>query len=100
MLDRSKEKKLRIEEVALAIGVSCKTINNWYWYKRENPDSRLATLLPDYIQDGERQARYWRQSDIWKLLDFKSKIPRGRAGIMGGITQKYYHKRKDKENVS
>jgi hypothetical protein len=94
-----KEKLLRIEEVALTIGVSCKTINNWYWFKREHPDSKLASLLPDYIQDGDRQLRQWRQSDIWKLLEFKNSIPRGRGGIMGDITQRYYAKRKENNNV-
>ena len=93
------EKMLRIEEVAMATGVSVKTLNNWYWFKREHPEDKLANLLPAYEQEGERQTRRWKQSDIWKLLEFKSKIPKGRNGIMGDITQKYYRKRK-KEHES
>jgi hypothetical protein len=97
----SSERLLKLEEVAILIGSSGKSINNWYWFKRENPDHKLAKLLPDFIQDGERQTRKWRRSDIWKLVEFKSKIPTGRNGVMGSVTQRYYHKKaKKKENVN
>lgn len=92
-----REKRLRIEEVAIATGVSTKTLNNWYWFKREHPNNKYARLLPEFEQEGERQTRYWKQSDIWKLMEFKSKIPHGRNGIMGTVTQKYYHKGKKKD---
>ena len=101
MITKQNEKLLRVEEVAISLGVSVKTINNWYWFRRENPDHKLAKLLPDFIQEGERQTRKWKQSDIWKLLEFKSKIPTGRNGVMGSVTQRYYHKKtKEKENVN
>ena len=90
------EKLLRLEEVAVLLGCSSKSINNWYWFRRENPDNEYAKLLPDYIQEGLRQTRYWKLSDIPKLREFKLSIPQGRGGIMGSITQKYY--RKDKKN--
>lgn len=89
---------LKIEEVAILIGSSSKSINNWYWFKRENPDDEYAKILPDYIQEGARQTRYWRESDIWKLIEFKQSIPMGRNGIMGSITQKYY-KKKEEDNI-
>ena len=92
-----KDRLLRIEEVAICVGVSAKTINNWYWFKKSNPDNKLAKLLPDYVQAGERQIRRWHQSDMWKLIDFRSKVPHGRKGVMGSITQKYYHKNKEKQ---
>ena len=91
------ERLLKLEEVAVLIGSSCKSINNWYWFRRENPDNEYAQMLPDYIQEGARQTRYWKESDIWKLIEFKNSIPQGRNGIMGSVTQKYY--RKDKEDV-
>lgn len=91
-------KLLRVEEVALSVGVSVKTINNWYWFKRDNPENELAQLLPEYIQDGPRQTRMWKQADLWKLVEFRSRIPIGRNGIMGSITQKYYHKNKGETN--
>ncbi len=96
-LTSSNERLLKLEEVAILIGSSGKSINNWYWFKRENPDNEYAKLLPDFVQDGPRQTRYWKESDIWKLLEFKQAIPQGRNGIMGSITQKYYRK-KEEEN--
>lgn len=86
------DRLLKIEEVAVLIGSSVKTINTWYAWKRENPDHELAKLLPEYTQTGERQLRLWKQEDIYALLEFKSKIPQGRNGIMGSVTQKYYKK--------
>lgn len=83
---------LKLEEVAILIGSSCKSINNWYWFKREFPDNEYAQMLPDYIQEGRRKTRYWKESDVWKLLQFKQSIPQGRNGIMGAITQRYYNK--------
>lgn len=95
-----KERLLKLEEVAILIGSSGKSINNWYWFKRENPENEFSRMLPDYLQDGQHQTRYWKESDIWKLVEFKQMIPKGRNGIMGSVTQKYYHnKRSDDENV-
>lgn len=91
------ERLLKLEEVALRVDVSFKTINNWYMFRKQNPDNEYAKMLPDFIQSGARQTRYWRESDIWKLIEFKQAIPQGRNGIMGDITQKYYRK-KDNEN--
>lgn len=89
---------LKLEEVAILIGSSGKSINNWYWFKRENPDNEYAKMLPDYIQEGSRQTRYWNEHDIWKLIEFKQCIPKGRNGIMGSVTQKYYHKETETKN--
>ena len=81
--------KLKIYEVAMLVGVSYRTIENWYMWKRKNPKHELAKLIPDFQQDGERQIRYWKQSDIPKLIEFKNSIPHGRNGILGDVTQKY-----------
>lgn len=86
------DRLLRLEEVAILIGSSGKSINNWYMFKKQYPDNAYAKILPDFIQEGERQTRYWKESDIWKLIKFKGSIPQGRNGVMGSITQKYYHK--------
>lgn len=82
------EKLLRIEEVALLVGASTQTINNWYRWKKKNPEHQLAKLLPDYIQEGNRQMRFWKNSDIWSIVEFKNNIPHGRNGILGDITQR------------
>lgn len=89
---------LKIEEVAVLLGVSVKTINNWYWFKRENPDDEFAKILPNYIQEGERQTRYWRFEDLIDLQEFKKYIPRGRNGVMSKVTQKYLKNKKENEN--
>lgn len=90
----SKKKKkevklLTLEEVALTIGVSIYTINVWYKFKRTNPENEIAQMLPDYVQNGGRQKRYWKESEIYKFLQFKENLPHGRNGIMGEVTQKY-----------
>lgn len=95
MAELKDERLLKLEEVAVIIGSSVKSINNWYWFKRENPDNEYARMLPDYIQEGARQTRYWKESDIWKLVAFKQAIPQGRGGIMGSVTQKYYNAKKE-----
>ena len=87
------EKMYKIGEVALLIGVSEKTINFWYGWKRTNPDNDLVKFLPEYITVGQYRTRYWRDSDIWKLIKFKSNVPKGRNGIMGDVTQKSYRKK-------
>ena len=87
-----KERLYKIEQLAVILDVSVKTINNWYWYKRENSDDELAKLLPDYIQESARSTRYWKESDIEQLIKFKLAVPKGRYGVMGSITQRYYKK--------
>lgn len=89
---------LRIEEVAIAVGVSVKTINNWYWYKREFPDAELAKMLPEYHQEYPTAPRYWDKKDVFALLEFKKRIPTGRNGVMGAVTQKYCKRKKEEEN--
>lgn len=94
----SEKQELRIEEVAILIGSSVQSINNWYRFKKGNPDNELCKILPDFIQAGERQTRYWKSSDIWKLIEFKNTIPHGRNGIMGSVTQKYCRKETDSDS--
>ena len=90
------EKKLRIEEVAIAVGSSAQTINNWYRWKKLNPEHELAKLLPDYEQEVEGiSVRLWDINDIWKIKEFKSARPRGCKGVLGEITQKYLRNRKE-----
>ena len=81
------DKLLKIEEVAMMIGVSSQTINNWYRFKKLHPENELASILPDFYQEKPRQIRYWQKSDIWALVEFKNKLPHGRNGILGEVTQ-------------
>ena len=92
------EKKLKVQEVAVAIDSSVQSINGWYKWKKENPDHELAKLLPDYTRDeGGKRTRYWNQSDVWKLIQFKKSIPQGCKGILGSVTQRYVKKKKKTE---
>ena len=93
MITYGQKTLLKVEEVALLVGCSVKTINNWYWFKAKHPDNEYAIMLPDYIQLFKRGCRYWDKEDMWKIIEFKQNIPRGRNGILGDITQKYYHKK-------
>ena len=56
----------------------------------------MCEYLPDPIQKTARQTRYWKESDIPKLIQFKSQIVWGRNGFMGSVTQQYAKKGKNK----
>ncbi len=86
------DRMIKVEELALAVGVSVKTINNWYAFKKAEPDSELAKLLPNFEQKGSRGTRLWKLGDVWKVQQFKSNIISGRNGTMGKVTQKYVRK--------
>lgn len=92
-----KERMIKIEELALAVGVSVKTVNNWYAFKQAEPNNELSKLLPEFQQEHPRATRLWKFSDIWRVKDFQSKIKIGRNGSMGSITQKYVKKETKKQ---
>lgn len=84
---------LNVMELSIMIGSSVQTISSWYRWKTLHPEHELAKLIPDYIRIGNRRTRYWVESDVWKLIEFKKRIPQGRNGIMGEVTQKYVNKK-------
>ena len=89
-LNREKpDSVVRVEELAVIIGSSVPTISSWYRWKKLNPEHEMAKVLPDFFRYGPRRTRYWHESDIPALLQFKNSLPQGRNGIMGSITQKY-----------
>ena len=61
--------KLKKVEVAVILGCSTATIDNWYKWKGKHPDSKYANLLPDYEKVGN--AFYWNKEDAYKMLEFK-----------------------------
>lgn len=89
----NEDKLLSVQEVAVLIKSSVPTISSWYRWKRLHPEHEMAQKLPDFERHGAHRARYWKYSDVWKLVDFKESIPQGRNGIMGEITQKYVKKK-------
>lgn len=94
------DKRLAVAELAVAIGTSVPTISSWYRWKRENPENEYAKLLPDFFRGGAHRTRYWHESDIPGILEFKNSIPQGRNGIMGSVTQRYLKKNKDDRNAA
>lgn len=99
MINVNGEKFLTIGEVGVFIGRSQHTINYWYLWKKEHPEHELAQLLPEYEQRGAKGTRYWRQSDIWKLLEFRARIPQGRNGIMKDSIEHYFKGGRDENRV-
>ena len=93
----NEDRMLKAVEVACLIDSSVQTITSWYRWKELNPEHEMAKKLPNYERIGNKKTRYWKQSDIWKLIDFKNNIKQGRNGLMGEVTQKYVKTTK-KEN--
>lgn len=85
---------LRVEEVASKVGVSLYTIENWYKFKKIEPEDELAKLLPEYVQESPTSPRFWKESDIKSIKEFKKKRILGRYGKMAKVTQKYTKKEK------
>ena len=86
------ERLLNATEVALAAGISVHTLDLWYRFKKQNPENEYVKILPSYTKKTMKSNRYWKQNDVWKLIEFKKRIPKGRNGIMGSVTQKYIKK--------
>jgi len=86
---------LNAERVALLVGVSLKTFNNWYMFKALEPDNEYAKMLPEFTIEKENHGRrVWKSEDIQTLINFKNSIPHGRNGVLGNVTQKYYRTKK------
>lgn len=91
---------LKIEEVAIRVGVSVQTLNRWYKFKKEHPEDEVSKLIPDFTKKNTSCGfvRVWNDADVWKLVDFKTtQVKSGRTGRMG----KYGGKgtKNDKEDV-
>lgn len=88
------ENLLNVTQVSMLIGSSIQTISSWYRWRDLHPEHELARLIPDYTRIGNKRTRYWKQADVWSLLEFKKRIPQGRYGVMGDVTQCYVRKKK------
>lgn len=90
---------LSAHEVCVLVGCSIYTLNRWYKFKEENPDSPYSKKLPEiqYKDSGKRRPRYWKNSDIWKLIEFKTSIPKGCKGVLGSVSHLYDKKSKTTE---
>lgn len=80
------ERLLKATEVAFLIGIAPKTLEVWYMFKRKHPENEYAKMLPDYQQERQRGIRFWKESDIEKIVEFKNSKPKGKNGLFGDIT--------------
>ncbi len=87
--------KLTANKIAQALDISVITLNNWYnWYLDTSLEKPTNTPpLPPFEQAHERGIRYWDSNDIPALLKFKEWVPKGRAGVMGNYSAKFWGER-------
>ena len=97
-MENNETRLLKAVEVACLIGSSVQTITSWYRWRDLHPEHEMAKRLPDYVRIGNKNTRFWKQSDIWKLIEFKQNIKQGRNGLMGDVTQMYVGKKHKKES--
>lgn len=76
---------MKIEEVAVKLGVSVQTLNRWYKFKRENPKDDISRRLPMYkkVKCATGFVRVWTDNQLQELVEFKSLVTPGRTGKMG-----------------
>lgn len=84
--------RITATRVSYFLDISVVTLGNWYkWYndpKYDKPEDMPE--LPPYEQKSPRGTRYWKRSDLPKLLIFKYWLPRGGAGIMGDFNARFW----------
>ena len=92
---KNNKKMLTASNVANELNISVKTLTNWYkWFYDDSikkPEN--YPKLPNYTQLYERGPRMWTESDIEKLREFQTWLPRGRSGVMGEVSSKYWSKK-------
>ena len=88
---------MKIEEVAMRVGVSVQTLNRWYKFKKENPEDEISKKLPEYrmINTLNGKARDWTDAAVWQLIAFKASVKPGRNGKMGKYGGKGTHGKKE-----
>ena len=82
-------------EVSQQLNISVKTLTNWYnWYNDETIEKPKDTpTIPTYRQDHPRSPRLWTTEQINQLKVFQEWIPRGRNGVMGRYSERYWSKK-------
>lgn len=91
MNNEMEEKLITATKVTQYLDITLRTLDNWYRYQKETekkPENMPS--LPEYVQQGPRTPRFWKESDLPKLLAFKEWIPRGRLGVMGRTNERYW----------
>lgn len=91
-----------VNEVAQKLGVSRKTIYNWYeYYTLEEHKSPNMPELPSYTkEEGNQSTRYWMESDIDKLAIYRDwmKQHRGKRGLEGRSYRAFKYKQRSEND--
>lgn len=93
---KSEEYTLSINKISQLLDISQNTIGNWYKWYNKNKSEKIPEL-PSYYQKGVKGQRFWKESDIPKLIVFRDWVPKGRGGLMGDLNCKYYRRKKEKK---
>ena len=93
-------KMLTASNVANKLNISVKTLTNWYKWAFDDAIQKPENYpkLPEYTQSYQRGPRLWTESDVEQLKLFQSWLPRGRNGVMGEVSSKYWSKKGKSEN--
>lgn len=86
-------------QVCALVDISIYTLNMWYKFKELNPENEYAKMLPEFIRPDNSNLRLWQRNDVYALIEFKTKIPHGRNGVLGDVTQKYVRGKRSKSNA-
>ncbi|MBR5041086.1 MAG: hypothetical protein IKX68_08200 [Clostridiales bacterium] len=73
---------ITVTELSKLIGCSVSTIGAYYKFKKDNPDSELAKMLPDFVRIGNRNTRYWKKEDVEVIKEFRKKYLNGKQGAV------------------
>ena len=85
-------KKITATKISQYLNISVVTLNYWYkWYNdSKSVKPKDTPYLPPYEQANPRAPRYWTEDDLYDLKKFKEWIPKGRGGVMGDCTARYW----------
>lgn len=92
---------LTATKVIQQLDISARTLDSWYkFYNGSYEKPEGMPKLPPYIQERPRGPRFWKQSDMTALKEFKEWVPKGRGGVMGRVNEQYWSPqyRKQKED--
>ena len=89
------ENLLTASEVANKLNVSVKTLTNWYIWQNDSSIEKPEEYphLPMYTQKRKNGPRFWTNDDVERLVEFRDWLPRGRNGVMGKVSNRYWGNR-------
>ena len=87
---RINEDYLSIRKVANLIDISDHTIARWYkWFESPEFEKPEGLTLPPYSYKDRRKTKFFKKSDIPKLLEFAEKLKTTHRGAMSEFNAAY-----------